>query len=651
MKSLNLPENLRNRIEKYHLFLAIHHNLNAYHSLFQGLSVQLFTELKATIYDRLFHDAPFFQNAPDEFIHQIVLVLEETTFSPGEAVIVQGEIGAEMYWILRGRCDVIDASGLKVVATLMENQFFGEVALLAATPRLCTVRAATYSLLAQITRDKFLPIVDDFPAQKQFFIEKIRSYQLNKEEDDEWSDEDEGTETTGGSKALARRDTDEGQDGELGERQGSKNSSSKNSRTSGGVEEQRCGTNIPGTTLLQDDDDPKKDSLGEADSDDYDAEKELPVSARRSSNYTPGAAPRKSSFASPSPHVKNRDRRASFHGNVLPPGVDSIRTSLEDADLNANSAANSSRTLPDISTSSGHFVSAPPPDITVHHQGSFRGRGSVASAAATGSASLRRYSQRSDGGGAVPPPSNSMRRSLYSTAQRNQMEQRPMTQLDQDLELEVARLHKEQMKNIHRTTFVGAQHAKTAGGVTHERSGAAQGGSATLHRGGAAWEQSSSAGDGAHCIGPTNASDSSHRRGSAAAAGRALLDASALKREDPHGSRRGSALPAEVGSLAGHVSGLAKAVTKVVVGNRLMRKSFAAGEQFMGRKSFVAGEHLGDHDHQASGGLPLFAGESGPHQSQTSVVAPGLVQLPAALAGPRSQSSSRELLWHHVVDT
>ncbi len=64
MKSLNLPSSLKQRIEKYHLFLAIHHNLNAYNSLFQGLSVQLFTELKAKIYDRLFRDAPFFRNAP-----------------------------------------------------------------------------------------------------------------------------------------------------------------------------------------------------------------------------------------------------------------------------------------------------------------------------------------------------------------------------------------------------------------------------------------------------------------------------------------------------------------------------------------------------------------------------------------------------------
>ena len=66
--------------------------------------MQLFTELKANIYDRLFRDAPFFRNAPDEFINSIVLALEEMTFSPGEPIIVQGEIGAEMHLFARPQC-------------------------------------------------------------------------------------------------------------------------------------------------------------------------------------------------------------------------------------------------------------------------------------------------------------------------------------------------------------------------------------------------------------------------------------------------------------------------------------------------------------------------------------------------------------------
>eukprot|EP00397_Hematodinium_sp_SG-2012_P002278 GEMP01002284.1.p1 GENE.GEMP01002284.1~~GEMP01002284.1.p1 ORF type:complete len:1017 (+),score=211.75 GEMP01002284.1:93-3143(+) len=177
MKSLRLPPDLTVRIESYHHFLAIHHDLNSYSSIFQGLSMQLFTELKAHIYNALFRTAPFFRNACKEFINYIVLALEEITCSPGDNVVTQGEIGHEMYWILRGRCEVVES--LRVVAQLGENHFFGEIALLVQTPRLCTVRAATYCLLAMITRDHFLPIIEQFPEQKRLMVDRIQTYSMN----------------------------------------------------------------------------------------------------------------------------------------------------------------------------------------------------------------------------------------------------------------------------------------------------------------------------------------------------------------------------------------------------------------------------------------------------------------------------------------
>ena len=81
-----------------------------------------------------------------EFIHTLILVLTEVTYSPGDVIMRQGDIGEEMYFIIRGSCDVLN-SEWDTVKTLRENEYFGEIALLAQTPRLCSVRAATYCLL------------------------------------------------------------------------------------------------------------------------------------------------------------------------------------------------------------------------------------------------------------------------------------------------------------------------------------------------------------------------------------------------------------------------------------------------------------------------------------------------------------------------
>lgn len=209
MISLDLPTSLRFRMIRYHHFLALHHNVTAYNALLQGLSINLFLELKAHLFSKLFQHAPFFRDASERFINAILLVLEEITFSPGDIVVRQGEIGAEMYFIVKGKCDVLDKF-MNLLVTLRENEFFGEVALLSATPRLCTIRAASYCLLALITRERFLPILDDFPEQKALIVEHISKYSLKKKKgDDGYSDSGEYTSSEEESSEEVKSDEDE----------------------------------------------------------------------------------------------------------------------------------------------------------------------------------------------------------------------------------------------------------------------------------------------------------------------------------------------------------------------------------------------------------------------------------------------------------
>jgi small-conductance mechanosensitive channel/CRP-like cAMP-binding protein len=66
-------------------------------------------------------------------------------YLPGEAVVRQGEQGAEFFIILEGRAEVHVAEGEKAttVATMQPVQFFGEMALLTGEPRSATIVAQT----------------------------------------------------------------------------------------------------------------------------------------------------------------------------------------------------------------------------------------------------------------------------------------------------------------------------------------------------------------------------------------------------------------------------------------------------------------------------------------------------------------------------
>ena len=67
--------------------------------------------------------------------------MEVQTTTRHEFIVKKGEIGAEMYFIVRGEADVLSAPDEPAFATLTEGMFFGEQALLEDEPRNACVRA------------------------------------------------------------------------------------------------------------------------------------------------------------------------------------------------------------------------------------------------------------------------------------------------------------------------------------------------------------------------------------------------------------------------------------------------------------------------------------------------------------------------------
>lgn len=177
MRTLGLPSDLRQRITKYHHFMAVHHNINAYSLLMQGLSVNLFIELKAQLFKKMFSEGPFFTGCPGGFLRKLLQVMVEVTFCPGDVVIRCGDVGDCMYFVVKGRLDVLNSRNA-IIGKLSENQYFGEVALLISTPRLVSIRASTYCLLGMIRRDSFMPILDAYPEQRERMFSGLNSYKI-----------------------------------------------------------------------------------------------------------------------------------------------------------------------------------------------------------------------------------------------------------------------------------------------------------------------------------------------------------------------------------------------------------------------------------------------------------------------------------------
>ncbi|KAJ9450385.1 cAMP-dependent protein kinase regulatory subunit [Diplonema papillatum] len=108
---------------------------------------------------------PLFERASVEFVEDIVRRSVCKTYEPGDAILLEGMGGDEMYFVTRGRLTV-SAQGVEV-AELRDGSFFGEVALLHDTPRIATISAASRSQVFALTRAAFADTLSAHPEEAE----------------------------------------------------------------------------------------------------------------------------------------------------------------------------------------------------------------------------------------------------------------------------------------------------------------------------------------------------------------------------------------------------------------------------------------------------------------------------------------------------
>lgn len=98
---------------------------------------------------------PFFKNLSNTDFKRVVDKLVPRTVLAGETIIRQGERGNSLFLIARGVVAVLKAAGIENpqrVASLYAGDFFGEMAILTASPRNATVQAVSASQLYELRK-------------------------------------------------------------------------------------------------------------------------------------------------------------------------------------------------------------------------------------------------------------------------------------------------------------------------------------------------------------------------------------------------------------------------------------------------------------------------------------------------------------------
>jgi CRP-like cAMP-binding protein len=99
----------------------------------------------------LIHHVPLFAACSKKELAEIVSIADEIDLAKGKILMRQGGEGREFFVLIEGTVDVIQND--KKLKSLGPGDFFGEIALVAKTPRTATVKA-TSPLRALVINDR-----------------------------------------------------------------------------------------------------------------------------------------------------------------------------------------------------------------------------------------------------------------------------------------------------------------------------------------------------------------------------------------------------------------------------------------------------------------------------------------------------------------
>jgi glucose-6-phosphate 1-dehydrogenase len=105
---------------------------------------------------------PLFASMSPVFLNKLAMILKPAQVSAGDLIVRKGDFGEVMYVICRGQAEAADETG-KLLMTLDEGNYFGELSLLETRPRSATVRAVTHCDLFTLHKTDFDKLLADHP--------------------------------------------------------------------------------------------------------------------------------------------------------------------------------------------------------------------------------------------------------------------------------------------------------------------------------------------------------------------------------------------------------------------------------------------------------------------------------------------------------
>jgi len=176
LKSKDVPEDLQERVRNYYRYLWEIHKSTTTGTLLNELPHTLEVDLALFLNRNILEKVPYFSDADDLFIREIVQRMELLVFLPGDYIIRQGEFGEAMYFLSSGNVEVLIDG--EQIAARGDGAFFGETSLIRNERRNASIRTTTYCDVYRLSRQDFDNLRDRYPE----FDEHIKTILRDREQ-------------------------------------------------------------------------------------------------------------------------------------------------------------------------------------------------------------------------------------------------------------------------------------------------------------------------------------------------------------------------------------------------------------------------------------------------------------------------------------
>jgi len=100
---------------------------------------------------RAFRSSLYFEDTPEDVLEEIIDRVKEVCLAPNETVIMEGDVGREMYIIEQGEVCVTNSRGHEL-KRMKDGELFGELAVIQDTTRSATVTTTSPSHIFVVDR-------------------------------------------------------------------------------------------------------------------------------------------------------------------------------------------------------------------------------------------------------------------------------------------------------------------------------------------------------------------------------------------------------------------------------------------------------------------------------------------------------------------